>query len=36
MRHRGYEVIDDRTVKLSQLLAAVGDTLVYVSDLEIY
>ena len=36
MRHRGYEIIDGRTVKLSQLLGAVGDTLVYVSDLQIY
>jgi len=33
MRYRGFELIDDRTVQLSQLLGAVGDTLVYVSDL---
>ena len=31
MRERGYEMIDDRTVRLSQLVSKVGDNLVYVS-----
>lgn len=33
MRHHGYEVIDDRTVSITQLLHAPGDKLFYVSDL---
>ena len=33
MRHRGYEMIDDRQVRLSQLVQAPGDQLIYYSDL---
>jgi ankyrin repeat protein len=37
MPHYGYEVIDDRTVMLSQLLSEPGDQLLYLSDLgDIY